>query len=248
MEQWLLSNMSIWVFWPISVMGLFSGMLLLNPSRIKRLLVLLGIFIVAGEFGLGYWLINRQVARATESHPTLKPSSPTKARTAPSSPKPQQKPEAQELSSGVVSEPDSSNLASFFLTSVNTPSIRTAYCIDATVRGQFRSNSNSIDIMVEKADFDLCKESDTSQRQVIYKVGIGKREDVVKRNMDALIWSQPVTGRITTGAEAHLAPQLLSIKKIPFNKGAIDLSNYVPVVRVYNPEKSGEYFLFGNFQ
>jgi len=45
-----------------------------------------------------------------------------------------------------------------------------------------------IDVVIDKAVFQLCRDSSDTAREVQFKVGIGTREDVSKENENSIIW------------------------------------------------------------
>jgi hypothetical protein len=137
------------------------------------------------------------------------------------------------------------NAVPFHLSSRDTPSIRSTYCVDGEFGGDYYSTQESLIININQADFDLCKYSDDADRTVIFQVG------VVRHNTDSIrpapvIWSKPVKGRVTAGTPADLAPQTFTFKKssLPaWKKGKASLSDYRFVIRVINPDKKGDYRL-----
>jgi hypothetical protein len=242
-ENWMQNNMSFLVSYPIAVLTLIVGVLLLPGSRTRRALLSTAIIIVIVQVGFIIWVARRQIVHAAGTRHAPSPSPQVKSRPTPS-PAPQ-KPTLELPSSVDQNGPDSS-APSFYLSSKNNPSIRATYCLDGEFEGGSQLGPGTVTIKLNKASFDLCKYSPDSERKAIFQIGIGKREDISKANEKAMLWSKPISAAVTAGVPVDLGPQEVSFKKdsLPKKKnGPVNLSDYGISIRVFNPDRNGKYLL-----
>lgn len=242
--EWLQSNMQTLLSTPVAWLGLVIGALMLPATKARRTVSALIVFTILLEIGFIGWVVYRQTTAAaaprrpprptptTQPSPRPSPSPPAKA------PTPQTSPEAP-------AEAEDSGEVQFSVSSKSEPSIRKDYCLEGEFEGEVGAGSDSINIDIHKANFDLCTDSKVGRREAQFQVGVGKIQDIRSRNTKAIIWGKPVTGTITAGQPLNFAPRQVAFKKTLLGKkiGRASLSGYGIIFRVYNKERRGEYFL-----
>ncbi len=182
--------------------------------------------------------------RRPDPNPTPKPK-PSPAVT-PSPAKPKPTPEQTRASDST--DPVATTAAPFVLSSDEGSHIRTTYCLDSEFEGQAYQTPDAVVVDLSKASFRLCTRSHDSDRMFLFQVGVGRRGDIEKLNRKAITWGTKLEGHISAGEPVDMTPGRVSIAKsrIPYlKKGAGDLSGYAVIIRVYNPDRRGEYFLSG---
>ncbi len=222
-----------------TLLGGFGSLMMLQPSQARKLLLALLILVALAEVFLVGWGINFRLAKAAavEKDKAPKPRPGPAPRPSPKevSIKPEQT-EEQAMAGGVT----------FSMSSRSDPSIRKQYCVDSNLSGTFYHYAGRVMVKLETADFDLCKYSSDGERQVEYRVGIGPRSEIGRRNWRAVSWSQAQRGGVTVGGGSQLTPEksfAIPIKRFAKNKSAIDLTSYGVVVSVYNRDRRGLYYL-----
>lgn len=246
--DWLQNNMSILLSTPATWLGLIIGAILIPSSRVRRTVYTTIAVTMIVQSGLIVWLARRQIARAEGPKPAPTSSPQAKPRPSPSVPNQASTPQPSPLIE--QGEIEASEAVQFSVSSRNDPLIRMDYCLDGEFEGETSTNSNSINVTIGRANFDLCRYSVANTREVQFQVGVGKNSDIKniknKASKNAIAWSKPVVvGEIAAGEFLNVAPQQLSFKKSQLvkKKGRVNLSEYGLVFRVYNPDRHGEYFL-----
>lgn len=192
----------------------------------------------------------RKPSLIVQRRPSPKPS--PKATPSPTRSPTEQKPTPQQSPMPIKEEtpPEPSDYPDFVLSTEGT-SIRYGYCLDSSFEGRYRHDPNVINVMVDKARFELCKDSQKSRREIQYQVGIGTRADIATKNVSEIKWGPLQKAKITAGADNALSltpGKLLSIKKSSLSKktSSLDLSKYGCMIRVFNG-RGGTYSLTYNF-
>jgi hypothetical protein len=245
--EWLLTNnneSSLVLFLTVlgsfaTLLGGFGSLLMLQPSKVRRLLLSLLIMIGLAEVFLVGWGINLRLAKAAsvEKDKTLRPRPNPAPRASPKEieVKPEQR-EEQAMVGGVT----------FNISSRSDVSIRRQYCVDSNLSGTLYKYAGRLMVKLNTANFDLCKNSSDGQRQIEFKVGVGTHNDITKRNWRGISWTQPQKGLVVAGSGAELTPEkplAVSMKRFSKNKPGGDLANYGVVVSVYNRDRRGLYYI-----
>src|ERR1044071_9687095 len=145
--EWAQNNMSFLVNYPISVMTLLVGALLLPSPKVRRFIIALACMIIIGEIGFIVWVAYSQVfgARPPSRAPAQTTSRPT--------PTPRiQKPTPEPPSSTDQSGSNTSSAVSFYLSSKGDPSIRSTYCLDGEFEGESQLSSGTINVHLGKGN------------------------------------------------------------------------------------------------
>ena len=229
---------------PVAWLGLVIGALMLPATKARRTVNMLIVLTILLEIGFIGWVAYRQTTAAAAPSRSPRPVPTTQPIPRPS-PSPSAKAPTPQPSPEAPAEAEAPVAMQFSVSSKNDPSIRKDYCLDGKFEGEVRAGSDSINIDIHRANFDLCTDSKVGRREAQFQVGIGKLQDITSRNTKAIIWGKPVAGTITAGQSLDFAPRQVAFKKTQLGKksGQVGLSGYGIIFRVYNKERRGEYFL-----
>jgi hypothetical protein len=221
-----------------SLLGSFGSLLILQPSRTKKLLLAMLLLVGFAELSLVGLGINARRERAARvekkksAAPRVEPTpipQPTITEV-----KPEQT-EQQAIAEGIA----------FNISSRSDASIRKQYCVDSDLSGTVYVYGGKLMVKLGAVDFDLCKYSSDNERQIVYKIGIGSRDQIAQKKWGALSWSQPQKGVVSATGSSLMTPEkslVIRPKRQGKNKSAIDLSSYGVVASVYNPDRRGLYY------
>lgn len=241
--DWLQTNMQTVLGTPVAWLGLIIGALMLPASKTRRGVGAMIVLIIVVQLVFICWVAYRQtdMAKGAKKPPRRAPTATAKSGTPAATPRLAATPQSSPTQD--LGETDNSNAVQFSVSSKEDPSIRYDFCLDSDFKGEVNAGANSVDVTIGKAVFDLCTGSEVGKRQAQFQVGVGKNEDVRNNNKKAILWSKPVTGEVTAKLPVNFAPQQFSFKRTQLGKKN-KLSGYGLIIRVYNPERRGEYFLY----
>lgn len=223
---------------PFTLLGTVAAILQVPHVTLRRAMLALFIAALAADGYFLMWWSSHQKDVVVRRVPPPKPSPTPSPRKVEPTPQPSPTP--------AQSQPESADEITLNSSTFKDGVTRDIYCLDSAFEGRCRRRPNSIEVIIDRARFELCTQSKAPERDIQFKVGIGKNEAVDQRREDLITWGPLITKHITKGEEnaLDLAPgQLLSINKAKLSKKSpLDLSKYKLIIKVFNPEKRGRYF------
>lgn len=243
MEAWSRSEILNLVGLPFILLAAAATILQVPHTAVRRIMLVLFLAVMAADASFFVWWYSHQPAPIVR-RPLPRPSPNIKASPTPSPPEKKNTPQPTPAEDQRKTEP--SDEIALNSSTFNDGVTRPKYCLDSAFEGRCNRGPQSIEVVIDRARFELCTSSEDAAREVQFRVGIGKREDVSKEKEDSIIWGPIMTKHITAGKDNKLdfAPgKLLSVNKAQLSKkGPLDLSKYKIIIKVFNPDKRGRYY------
>lgn len=224
-----------------ALVAIVVGFLSIAKSKFGRVVcfTLMIVFAAAEIFFLGM-AVSHFVRAAPEEHKT-----PNVERARVSPPQPRASPKQEEDKVASEDKPNEP-LLRFNVSSKTDPSIRHGFCIDSDFSGTISKTGHKLLVTLDRASLELCKYSADTNRDVQIWFGFGTNDDITRENWRALNWSDPEKGSLSAGQEVDLK----SGKPIPIlltpslqKRLSKSTAGYGVVVRVYNRDRNGLYYL-----